>query len=97
LYGCITWSVKLREEHRLRVFENRVLRRMCRSEREEVMGGWRKLYKEEHHDLYSLQNIIRVNKLRRMRWSEHVMCMGKMRNAYTIFIGQFEESNNLET
>jgi hypothetical protein len=52
LYGCETWSLSLREEHRLRVFENRVLRRIFGSKRDEVMGGWRKLHNEELRDLY---------------------------------------------
>jgi hypothetical protein len=59
LYGCVTWSLTLREEHRLRVFENRVLRRIFRSKRDEVMGEWRKLHNEKLHILYSSPNIIR--------------------------------------
>jgi hypothetical protein len=69
LYGCETWSVKYRKEHRLRVFENRALRRMFGPNGEEVTGGWRKLHNEELHNLYSSPNIIRVFKSRRMRWS----------------------------
>jgi hypothetical protein len=61
LYGCETWSLTLREEQRLRVFENRVLRRILR---DEVMGGWRKQYKEELRDVYSLPSIIRIIKSR---------------------------------
>jgi hypothetical protein len=68
LYGCETWSLALREEHMLRVFENRVLRRIFGPKRVEVMGGWRKLHSEELHNLYSLPNIIRTIKSRRMRW-----------------------------
>jgi hypothetical protein len=66
-YGYETWSLTLREEHRLRVFENRVLRRIFRCKRDEVTGGWRKLHNEELHGLYSSPSIIRVIKARRMR------------------------------
>jgi hypothetical protein len=66
LYGCETWSLTLREERRLRVFENRVLRRVFGPKRDEVTGEWRKLH-EELNDLYSLPNIVRVVKSRRMR------------------------------
>jgi hypothetical protein len=66
LYGCESWSFTLREEHRLRVFENRVLRRIFGPKRDEVMGEWRKLYKEELHDLYSSPSIIRIIKSKRM-------------------------------
>jgi hypothetical protein len=67
LYGCGTWSLTLKEEHRLRVFENRVVRRIFRPKRDEVMGEWRKLHNEELRDLYSSPSIIRIIKLRRMR------------------------------
>jgi hypothetical protein len=66
-YWCETWSLTLREEHRLRVFENRVLRRIFRPKRDEVMGEWRKLHNEELHDLYSSPDVIRQVKSRRMR------------------------------
>jgi hypothetical protein len=72
LYGCETWSLTVREEHKLRVFENRVLRRIFGPTRVEVMGGWRKLYNEELHNLYSSPSIIRIIKSRRMRWAGHV-------------------------
>jgi hypothetical protein len=77
LYGCGTWSVTLREERRLRVFENRVLRRIFRSKRNEVTGEWRWLHDEEHYDLYSLSNIIRVIESTRVRWAGHVTRLGK--------------------
>ena len=66
LYGCETWSLTLRDERRLRVFENRVLRRVFGSKRDEVTGEWKKLHNEELSDLYSLPNIVRVVKSRRM-------------------------------
>jgi hypothetical protein len=77
LYGCETWSVTLREEHRLRVFENRVLRRILGLKRDEVTGEWRKLHNEELRDLYSSPSIIKIIKSRRMRWAGHVARMGK--------------------
>jgi len=69
LYGCEIWSLKLREERRLREFEIRVLRRTIGSKREEVPGAWRKLHNEELSDLYSSPNIVRLIKLRRTRWA----------------------------
>ena len=75
LHGCETWSLTLREERRLRVFENRVLRRVFGPKRGDVIGEWRKLYNEELRDLYSLPNIVRVVKSRRMRWAGYVVRM----------------------
>jgi hypothetical protein len=77
LLGCETWSLPLREEHRLRVFENRMLRRIFRPKRDEVTGEWRKLHNKELHDLHSSPSIIRIIKLRRMRWAGHVARMGR--------------------
>jgi hypothetical protein len=81
-----TWSLTLREEHRLRVFENRVLRKIFAPKRDEVTGRCRKLHNEELFDLYSSPSIIRIIKSRRMRWVGHVARMGEKRNAYR-FIG----------
>jgi hypothetical protein len=80
----------VREEHRLRVFENRPLRRIFGPKRDEVAGGWRKLHNEELHNLYSSRNIIRMIKSRRMRWAGHVVRMGRKRNAYRILVGKPE-------
>jgi hypothetical protein len=82
LYGCETWSLTLREEHGLRVFENRVLRRIFEPKRDEVTGEWRKLHKEELRDLYSSPSIIKTIKSRRMRWAGHVARKREKRNAY---------------
>jgi hypothetical protein len=71
-----TWSLTLREEHRLRVFEYRVLRRIFGPKRDDVTGDWRKLHNEELNNLYSSPNIIRMIKSRRMRWAGHVARMG---------------------
>jgi hypothetical protein len=79
LYDCETWSLTLREEHRLRVFKNRVLRRIFGSKRDEVTGGWRKLHNEELHNLYSSPSIIRMIKSRRMKWEGHVVRKGGSR------------------
>jgi hypothetical protein len=68
LYGCETLSLTLREEHRLRLFENRVLRKVFGPKRDEMTGEWRKLHNEGLHDLYSLPSITRKINLRRMRW-----------------------------
>jgi hypothetical protein len=87
LYRCETWSLTLREEHRLRVFENRVLRRIFGLKRDEVTGGWRKLHNEELHNLYSSPAIIMI-KFRRMKWAGHVARMGEKRNAYRLLVGK---------
>ena len=84
LYGCETWSLKWREERRLRVFENRVLRRIFGPRRDEVKREWRKLYNEELNDLYCSPNIVRAIKSRIMRWAWHVAGMGGG-EAYTGF------------
>jgi hypothetical protein len=89
LYGCETWSLTLGEEHRLRVFENRVLRRIFGPKREED-GSWRKLHNDELHSLYSSPNIVRMIKLRRVRWAGHVARMGEGRGVYRVFVGRPE-------
>jgi hypothetical protein len=82
--------IPLREERRLRVFENRVLRRIFGPKRDEVTGEWRRLHNKELYALYSSSNIIRVIKLRRMRWAGHVARMGERRGAYRALVGKPE-------
>jgi hypothetical protein len=84
-----TWSLTLREEHRLGVFENRVLRKMFGPKREEDVS-WRKLHNDELHDLYSSPNIVTVIISRRMRWAGHVARMGEGRDAYRVLVGRPE-------
>jgi len=90
LYGCETWSLTLREKRRLRVFENRVLRKVFGPKRDEETGEWRKLHNEERNDLYSLPNIVRVVKSRRMRWAGHVARMGEDRVVHRVLVGKPE-------
>jgi hypothetical protein len=89
LYGCETWSLTLREEHRLRVFENRELRKIFGPKREED-GSWRELHNDELHNLYSSLNIVRV------RWTGHVVRMGERRAVYRVLVGRPEGKNHWE-
>ena len=90
LYGCETWSLTLREERKLRVFENMVLRRIFGPRRDEVTGEWRRLHNEEINDLYCSPNIVRVIKSRRMRWAGHVARMGEERVVCRVLVGKPE-------
>ena len=83
LYGCETWSLTLREESWLRVFENRILR-----PKRDENGEWRRLYNDEFHSLYRSPNIVRVIKSRRLRWSGHVTRMEEGRSAFKILTGK---------
>ena len=89
LYGCETWSLTLREERKLRVFENMVLRRIFGPRMEDVTGEWRRLH-NELNDLYSSPNIVRVIKSRRMRLAGHVARMGEERGLYRVLVGKPE-------
>ena len=84
--GCETWSLTLKEERRLRVFENRVLRRIFVPKRDKATGRWRSLLSEELHDLYSSPNIVRVIKSRRIGWTERVARMGERREVYRVLV-----------
>jgi hypothetical protein len=90
LYGCESCSLTLREEHRLRVFENRVLRRIFGRRGDEMTREWKKLHNEELFDLYISPSIIRIVKSRRMRWAGHVARKGEKRNAYMLLVGKPE-------
>jgi hypothetical protein len=90
MYGCETWSLTLKKECRLRVFEDRVLRRIFGLKREEMTGEWRKLHNEELNDLYCSPNIVRVIKWRRMRWVGNVAYTAERRGVYRILMGKSE-------
>jgi hypothetical protein len=94
LYGCETWSLTLREEHRLGVSENMVLRKIFGPKRYEVTREWRKLHNEELHELCSSPSIIRIIKARRMRWAEHVARMGETLNAYRLLVANQREGGH---
>jgi hypothetical protein len=95
LYGCKTWSLTLREERGLRVFGNRMLRRISGHKNDEVRGERRKLHKEELNDLYCTSNMVRVIKSRRMRWAGHVARMGERGILYRHLLGKPEEKGPL--
>ncbi|KAJ4450407.1 hypothetical protein ANN_01831 [Periplaneta americana] len=90
LYGCETWTLTLREEQRLRMFENKVLRKIFGAKREDVTRELRKLHNAELHALYSSPDIIKNIKSRRLRWAGHVEHMGESRNAYRVLVGRPE-------
>jgi hypothetical protein len=96
LYGCATFCLTLRDTHRLRLFENRMLRRMCGAKRDEETGGWRKLHNQELHNFYSSTGIIRMIKSRKMRWAGHVTRIGEKRIACIILVGKPEGRRPLE-
>jgi hypothetical protein len=88
LYGCETWLFTLREKHRLRVFENRMLRRIFGPKRDEVTRKRRKLHNEELNYLYSSPRIVQVIKSKRMRWAGHVARMRERRGIYRVLVGK---------
>jgi len=95
LFGCETWSLALREERRLTIFENGVLRRIFGPKRDGVTGERRKLHNEEINDLHPSPNIFRVITSRRMRWAGHVARTGERRNEYRILVGKPEAKRPL--
>jgi hypothetical protein len=90
LYWCKTLSLTLREEHRLKVFENRVLRRVFGPKRDEIIGRWTKLHNDERHNLYSSPSVINMITSRRMKWVGQVGRIGEKRNAYRVLVGKPE-------
>ena len=90
LYGCENWSLTMREEHRMRVSENRVLRGISGPWRDEITWEWRKLHNEELNDLYCSPNIIRVIKSTTMIWARHIPRMGERRGVYRVLVGKPE-------
>jgi hypothetical protein len=94
LYGCETWSLTLWEKHRLRVFENRVLRTIFGPRRDEVTGEWRKLHNEELNDVYSSLSIFQMIKSRRIRWTGHAACRGERRDVYLVLVGKLERERD---
>ena len=91
LYGYEALSLTLREEHRLRMFENKVLRKIFGVKKDEITEEWRKLQNAELYALYSSPNIIRSLKSRRLRWAGHVARMEQSRNAYRVLVGNRRE------
>jgi hypothetical protein len=93
LYGCETWSLTLREERRLREFENIVLREMFGPKRDEVTGKWRRLHNEELYDLHCSSNILWVIKSKRIKWTGHVSRIAERRGGYRVFGGETGRKN----
>ena len=90
LYCCKSWSTTLADEHKLRVFENRVLGKIYGPKRDEMTGEWRRLHNEELHGLYDSPDVIRIMKSRRIRWAGHVARMGEKRRLNSIVVGNPE-------
>ena len=90
LYGRETWSLTLREERWVRVFQNRVLRRIFGPKSDEVTGKWRRLHEEELNELYCSPNIIQVIKSRITKWAGHVVRLRDRRGVYRVWVGKLE-------
>ena len=86
LHGCESWSTTLADEQKLRVFENKVLRKIYGPKRDEMTGEWRRLHNEELHGLYDSPDVVRIMKSRRLRWSDHVARMREKRRLYSIVV-----------
>jgi hypothetical protein len=90
LYGCGTWFFRSRKEYRLRFIENRLRRKIFGTKEDEEIGAWRRIHKEELHEFFSLPNIIRMIKSRRLKWAGHVARMWERRNTCRILVGKFD-------
>ena len=90
LYGCETWFLTLTEQHRLKVYENTVLRKISGPSRDEVTEQWGRLHNEELYDLYSPPNNCQMIKSQIMRWAGHVACMVERRGVYRVLVGRPE-------
>lgn len=88
LYGCESWSTTLADEHKLRVFENKVLRKIYGPKRDEMTGEWRRLHNEELHGLYDSPDVVKIMKSKRLRWAGHVARMREKRRLYSILVGR---------
>jgi len=86
--GCESWSTTLADEHKLRVFESKVLRKIYGPKRDEMTGEWRRLHNEEQQGLYDSPDVVKIMKSRRLRWAGHVARMGKKRRLYSILVGR---------
>jgi len=95
LHWCETWSLTLRDTRRVRVFENRVLRRIFGTKMDVVTGEWRKIHNEELNYMYCSPKIFQVIDSRRMRWAGHVACKGERRGVYRVLVGQPEGKRRL--
>jgi hypothetical protein len=96
LYGCETGYLTVRVEHKMRVIESIILRRIFGPKGDKVTGGWTKLHNEDLHNLYSSPNIIRIIKTRRMKWAGHMVRIGTERNVYGLFVRKPEGKRPLE-
>jgi len=88
LYGCESWSTTLADEHKLRVFENKILRKIYGPKRDEMTGEWRRLHNDELYGLYDSPNVVKIMKSRRLRWADHVSRMEKKGRLYSILVGR---------
>ena len=90
LYGCESWSTTVADEQKLRVFENKILRKIYGPKRDEMTGEWRRLHNEELHGLYDSPDVVKIMKSRRLRWAGHVARMGEKRRLYSTLVGKPE-------
>jgi hypothetical protein len=97
LCGCETWSLAYREEHRVRLYENRVLRRIFEPKWDEITGEWRKIHNKELNHMYPWPKVIRVIKSRRKRWVWHIALVVERRGAYRVWWGHIRKQTSRKT